>query len=160
MTTEKLLKECEEIAELDKLVVIDEGGMRSRDLRFIAAAPRMAQLIAKLAEELKEKEQIMADFEGKFGACIVDLAHAEQKNKQLADKVRALEARAKNALGDARAVIIEEICQEYYQPIIDNFYAVRKQPDMGPYVHESDIKLWEKLQRELREQEWVQELSK
>lgn len=81
MTTEELLKECEEIAELDKLVVVDEGGMRSRDLRFIAAAPRMAQLIAKLADKIRElekpcKEQGWQDMHLKCKKCGVRSSYA------------------------------------------------------------------------------------
>lgn len=114
MTTEELLKECEEVKKIAEQAI--NNGMAELKLR--GCTQYLAELIAKLA-----------------------------------DKVRELETQA-------RAVVIEEICQEYYQPIIDNFYAVRKQPDVGPYAYENDIKLYRKLQIELRKQEWVRELSK
>lgn len=67
----------------------------------------------------------------------------------------AIKAYLEHAEGHIRTQVIEEICNNYYQPIIDNFRAQRNLPEIGYWAHENDIKLYERLQRDLRAQEWI-----
>lgn len=77
-----------------------------------------------------------------------------EQAKQLTTTQQALDS-AVEALEDARKAIIEEICVEYCGEIIKNYKLVQKSGEYGRYVHEKDIKFYEKLQRELYKQEWT-----
>lgn len=120
MTTEELLKECEEIAELnrqrrqgqysvvgkdsiyvnygqpDQSPICDmsfhyHGKYTDNDRDFLVAAPRMAGLIAKLAEELHLRTKCSTYAER--NDCRLHQPYIEtllRRNKELADKVREL----------------------------------------------------------------------
>ena len=72
------------------------------------------------------------------------------------DPAKVIQALADEVRGkEKREDIIEEICTQYYGEIIKNFKAMQRSSEHGRYIHENDIKFYEKLTKELRQQEWV-----
>ncbi len=54
-----------------------------------------------------------------------------------------------------RQIIINEICNEYIEPIISNYQEVcRTSPDVGPYAFDTEIAWYRKLIIELKRQPW------
>ncbi len=70
----------------------------------------------------------------------------------------ALKAELLEIVEAQRKDVIEEICTQYYGEIIKNFRKVQKSGEHGRHIHENDVKLYEKLIRELRREEWVKPL--